>query len=368
MMQILIDAFVLLGISQLVTTSIYFAIHHRTRSGVLFIALFLCLACYVGYRYSALSDGISRIIYQMSLITPILLYAISRYLFKDESRMRSLDWVLILFFIVFRIVLGGFFLGTATESTPAMSLIGAYIMPLGILIYFSVMAAFYTTQGYREDLLENRRTLRVYFVFSTLVFVVPRLLSGLIVYTLLLLNGERLTLPAIPGLVEAVYLALLFFAFNQLIVLRHDGLTQLFREPEDLDKSSVDADSFGGNTGPGLGGDGALVSNILKSMEVQRLYTQQGFTIAMLANELGVNEQKLRQTINTKMGYRNFNQFLNHYRLNEASRLLKNSGTPISNIAFDVGYASLSSFNSVFKNHFGVTPTEYRVNPDSKPA
>ncbi|MEX0964228.1 MAG: helix-turn-helix transcriptional regulator [Pseudohongiellaceae bacterium] len=367
MMQIIIDGFVLLGISQLLTTSIYFAIHHRTRSGLLFIALFFCLACYVGFRYSALSDDISRVIYQLSLITPILLYAISRYLFKDDSHMQSSDWILILFFVISRMIIGGVYLGNATEFTPAMLLIAVYILPLGILIYFSVMAAFYTTQGYKSDLLVNRRTLRVYFVFSTLVFVVPRLLSGLIVYTLLLLDKERLSLSALPGVVEAVYLALLFFAFNQLIVLRHDGLTRLFREPKGLNQSAVKADSNAENTAAAPATDGALINNILKLMEVDKLYTKQGVTIAMLAIELGVHEQKLRQTINTEMGYRNFNQFLNHYRLEEASKLLKNSVVPISNVAFDVGYASLSSFNSVFKNHFGATPSEYRVKPNSEP-
>jgi AraC-like DNA-binding protein len=60
------------------------------------------------------------------------------------------------------------------------------------------------------------------------------------------------------------------------------------------------------------------------------------------------------------MGYRNFNQFLNFYRLGEASKRLRETEAPVSAIAFEVGYASLSSFNSVFKNQFALTPTEYR--------
>lgn len=96
-------------------------------------------------------------------------------------------------------------------------------------------------------------------------------------------------------------------------------------------------------------------------MEQQRLYAQHGFTIANLAQTLEVSEQKLRRSINSEMQFRNFNQFLNHYRLAEASKLLKQSDAPVSTIAYEVGYSTLSSFNSLFKSQFGMTPTEYRL-------
>ena len=60
------------------------------------------------------------------------------------------------------------------------------------------------------------------------------------------------------------------------------------------------------------------------------------------------------------MGYRNFNQFLNHYRIEEASRRLLESTVPVSTIALDIGYGSLSSFNAAFKARYNMTPTEYR--------
>ena len=67
--------------------------------------------------------------------------------------------------------------------------------------------------------------------------------------------------------------------------------------------------------------------------------------------------------INGSMGYRNFNQFLNHFRIQEASRRLVDRDTrrlPVLTIAIDVGYASLAPFNKAFKNIHGITPTEYR--------
>ncbi len=50
-----------------------------------------------------------------------------------------------------------------------------------------------------------------------------------------------------------------------------------------------------------------------------------------------MSESRLRKTINHEMGFRNFNQFLNHYRLAEASKRLKESEAPVSTIAFRGG-------------------------------
>jgi AraC-like DNA-binding protein len=86
-------------------------------------------------------------------------------------------------------------------------------------------------------------------------------------------------------------------------------------------------------------------------------------TITSLADAMQVREYLLRRFINQKLGYRNFNQFLNEFRVKKAIEILKDSGengAKISGIALDVGYTSLSSFNKAFKELHGVTPSVYR--------
>ena len=59
---------------------------------------------------------------------------------------------------------------------------------------------------------------------------------------------------------------------------------------------------------------------------------------------------------------RNFNQFVNRYRIEEAGeRLLSEARTPVLTIALDVGFRSISSFNTAFQAQFGVSPTQYRA-------
>ncbi|MFN3163636.1 MAG: helix-turn-helix domain-containing protein [Pseudohongiellaceae bacterium] len=356
-MQLIHDSFIFLALSQLVTTSVYFLIHHRNRSGLLFLGLFLCLACYVAWPHSAFDEGLDTVLYRISLLTPVLLYAIARYLFLDEARMKPLDWLLLAYFLVFREIVGGVFFSPA-EASDAM-LIYAYILPLAILIYFAVMAAVYITQGYRSDLLENRRTLRLYFVISTWLFIIPRLVSGLLVYSnMLVFNGEFSNVN-FPELIHAVFAFLIFLGFNLLCTRRHEDLRQLFMQTSGAGVATEKAAPVVARTAID-DAEAQLVERIETAMTREALFTQQGFAISDLAQALSVSETRLRKTINHEMGFRNFNQFLNHYRLTEASRRLKESDAPVSTIAFEAGYTSLSSFNSVFKNQFARTPTEYR--------
>lgn len=51
---------------------------------------------------------------------------------------------------------------------------------------------------------------------------------------------------------------------------------------------------------------------------------------------------------------------INHIKLNHAAHLLKTTDLKIINIAHEIGYSSISNFNTKFKEYFGVTPSRYR--------
>jgi AraC-like DNA-binding protein len=99
----------------------------------------------------------------------------------------------------------------------------------------------------------------------------------------------------------------------------------------------------------------------VKVIMQQGFYRQEKLTLKDLAVALGLPEYKVRAVINTELGYRNFNEFINEYRIIEAAqRLIAEPETPISNIALDVGYRTLSSFNRAFRKEKETTPTAYR--------
>ena len=98
-------------------------------------------------------------------------------------------------------------------------------------------------------------------------------------------------------------------------------------------------------------------------MTSERAYRQDGLTIATLAHQLGMPEYKLRRLINQGLGHRNFNSFVNSYRIAEVKAALadpQQAEVPVLTLALDAGFSSLGPFNRAFKAETGVTPTEYR--------
>lgn len=100
---------------------------------------------------------------------------------------------------------------------------------------------------------------------------------------------------------------------------------------------------------------------IISRMQDERLYAQHEYRISDFANALGVPEHQLRKKINNGLGFRNFNQFINSFRLAEAAeRLRTEPRKPVLTIALDVGFSSISVFNTSFQMRFHMTPSEYR--------
>ena len=98
-------------------------------------------------------------------------------------------------------------------------------------------------------------------------------------------------------------------------------------------------------------------------MEGDRRYREMDLTIRSLGEALSIPEHRLRQHINQQLGYRNFNDFLNAYRIKEVKARLANAEQrhiPILTIAMDAGYRSLTTFNRAFKTSVGTTPRKYR--------
>jgi AraC-like DNA-binding protein len=111
--------------------------------------------------------------------------------------------------------------------------------------------------------------------------------------------------------------------------------------------------------------DRACLRRLEHLMTAERAYRQEGLSIGQLAVRLGMPEHRLRRLIRDGLGQRNFNAFLNRYRIDEAKAALADpgqAGVPVLTIALDAGFQSLAPFNRAFKADTGLTPTEFRRN------
>lgn len=107
-----------------------------------------------------------------------------------------------------------------------------------------------------------------------------------------------------------------------------------------------------------------LAQRIREIMESDHPYLNESFSLARLSHQLKVSVHATSQAINEGLGM-NFYELLATYRIRHAQKLLKDPKTShlkIEEIAWQSGYNSKSSFNTVFKKITGLTPSQYRSN------
>jgi len=93
------------------------------------------------------------------------------------------------------------------------------------------------------------------------------------------------------------------------------------------------------------------------------IYLNENLTLAEAARMLNSNTTYLSRLINEHYQV-NFSAFLNRYRIEEAKRMILNdqfNNFSIEGIAKSSGFRSKSTFNQVFKNSTGLTPTEFAI-------
>lgn len=91
-------------------------------------------------------------------------------------------------------------------------------------------------------------------------------------------------------------------------------------------------------------------------------FLERELSLNQLSELMGESPQKISFCINHILN-KNFFSFINEYRVKEAMNLIanpKNKNLTLLAIAFDSGFNSKSSFNSLFKKISGYTPSDYQ--------
>lgn len=100
---------------------------------------------------------------------------------------------------------------------------------------------------------------------------------------------------------------------------------------------------------------------IEEHLEHAKPYLDRELTIYDLSDQLHIPRHFLSEVINKHMG-KNFYNLVNDYRVEEVKRRLEDpvyKHLTILAIAFDSGFNAKSSFNTIFKEKTGMTPSEY---------
>jgi AraC-like DNA-binding protein len=104
-----------------------------------------------------------------------------------------------------------------------------------------------------------------------------------------------------------------------------------------------------------------LLRHIQQQMEQQQLFLDSELTLIRLADACGVSTHHLSEVLNQHNG-KNFYRFVNEYRVAYICQQLNSDVThKILDLALRSGFSSKSTFNAVFKQIQGVTPSQYKI-------
>ena len=162
----------------------------------------------------------------------------------------------------------------------------------------------------------------------------------------------RYAIPTTPNLLVPLGASMLIYAMGYLKLRRPEAEISGRGEPaRKYEKSTLTPER-----------SERYLDRLLNFMKTEKPFTDGDLTIQKLAEKLSIPSNHLSQTINERLG-QTFSDFVNSYRVEEAKRKLLDpafSHLSVLGIAEEVGFNSKSSFNSVFKKHTNMTPSEFR--------
>ena len=113
------------------------------------------------------------------------------------------------------------------------------------------------------------------------------------------------------------------------------------------------------------GNDEILMERIMKV--VNKHLNNSDFNVDMLTQEVGISRAQLHRKMKEMTGI-STSEFIRNIRLEQAARLLKEQKVNVTQVAYAVGFGNLAHFSTIFRRHFGISPTEYaeRANDEAE--
>jgi AraC-like DNA-binding protein len=269
----------------------------------------------------------------------VVFWLFCRALFDDAFELRPWHWLVWLAMAAFSFI-SCFWLVPSGHAW--IAIVAINLVALG----FIVLAVAQTVASWSADLVEGRRRLRLFIVAAAALY------GGMNAALQIFVSGNSAA--EIANVVNAAVLAGVVAAIAGAMI-HIDGADLFAPASPAATAVQIAQDS--------RAADQKLIDALMRLMAEERIYRHDNLTIGALAAKLKIPEYRLRRLINQRLGYRNFNVFLNNHRIEEAKAALADPAqaeVPVITIAMDAGFQSLGPFNRAFKATTGVTPTEYR--------
>lgn len=106
----------------------------------------------------------------------------------------------------------------------------------------------------------------------------------------------------------------------------------------------------------------SLLDTVIQYMKTQQAFLDSSLSLRGLSEAVGISTHHLSEVLNQEEG-QNFYNFVNNFRIEfVCERLKMDKDIKLLDLGLNAGFSSKSTFNSVFKKHTGLTPSQYRKN------
>ncbi|MFA6232634.1 MAG: helix-turn-helix transcriptional regulator [Bacteroidota bacterium] len=304
-------------------------------------------------------------------------YLYARHLIHPEKRMAHSEWLHLIPFLLYKLTELPLLFGPPAEvaallaqsdtmDIPARFFIFNWAIILQSVAYMSATLLLLRRHATGlEDLASSLDHLRLHWLRNITLLTLVAWMLFFIEYVFYLGGmtlGPRFGVTGIFGGVLVYVLGYLGLSRSEVLEAPavHDSLSELSQYRERDTDPSIEIRY----AKSGLGEDRAeeAAAQLLKLMEKDLLYTDSGLTLPHLASLVGVTPHNLSEVINTRF-QQNFFDFINSYRLRQVQIDLNDPAKQhltVLAIAFDAGFNSKTSFNTIFKKNLGMTPSEFR--------
>jgi len=107
------------------------------------------------------------------------------------------------------------------------------------------------------------------------------------------------------------------------------------------------------------GNNNALMERIMKALNDN--ISDPNFNVEKLSEDVGISRAQLHRKMKEITGI-STGEFIRNLKLEQAARLIAKGDININQVAYAVGFNNSTHFSTVFRNHFGETPSEYAEN------
>jgi YesN/AraC family two-component response regulator len=104
------------------------------------------------------------------------------------------------------------------------------------------------------------------------------------------------------------------------------------------------------------GNNDTLMERIMKV--INENITDPDFNVERLTDEVGISRTQLHRKMKEITGISTAD-FIRNLRLEQAAKLIKEGKVNVTQVAYAMGFNNQAHFSTLFKKHFGKSPTEY---------